>query len=115
MMFFCVILYGLPCELCSTLQRSGHVWRNPSGYGIVLLMYELWVLTVDLSDFPLDDGKDPDWPREKLTKYSTKEQHMSVAMLHLIQRAEECIWLFFSHYLADKTDDGKYCVVYSDI
>ncbi|SJL07927.1 uncharacterized protein ARMOST_11285 [Armillaria ostoyae] len=103
---FCVILYGLPRELCSTLQRSGRVWRNPSGYGIVLLMYEPWALTADLSDFPLDDGKDPDRPREKLTKYSTKEQRTSVAMLHLIQRAEECIRHFFSHYLADKTDDA---------
>ncbi len=74
-------------------------------------MYEPWALTMDLSDFPLDNGKDPDRPHEKLTKYSTKEQRTSVAMLHLIQRAEECLRLFFSRYLADKTDDGKYCVV----
>ncbi|KAF8991813.1 P-loop containing nucleoside triphosphate hydrolase protein, partial [Hymenopellis radicata] len=98
---FAVILFGLTREMVTALQRGGRVWRTLLGYGIVLIMYEAWAITADLSEHPLD-GRDPDQPlKQPLTAKSKKPERTSIGMYHLVQDTEICIRQFFATYLND--------------
>jgi hypothetical protein len=69
-----------------------------------LIMYELWALTADLSEFPerLDD---PDQPLQTINKNSKKPEQTGVSMYQCIQLSS-CIHEFFTQYLGDKTSTG---------
>lgn len=102
-----VIQYGITRDVPSTLQRGGRGGRSPSSQAIFLIMYEPWVLDIDLTATPNESG-DPDLPNSgKLTKNSTKNQRTGHAMINLIQSKESCIRNFFAQYLADESPEGK--------
>jgi len=102
-----VVQYGIGRDVPTTLQRGGRGGRNKSGQAIFLIMYEPWVMTIDLStiDFPITD---PDHPNvEKLTKFSTKQARTGIAMTRITQSRKECLRAMFADYLGDDSPDGR--------
>ena len=103
-----VIQYGVSRGVPTTLQRGGRGGRNETGQAIFLIMYEPWVMNIDLSaiDFSVFD---PDHPNvTKLNKFSNKQERTGIAMVKIVQsEGKECLRRMNAQYLADNTLDGK--------
>lgn len=104
-----VIQYGITRDVPSTLQRAGRGGRNATGLAVFLMMYEPWVLDIDLSASGVEESVsalDPDYPHSgKLTKYSTKQQRTGRAMVSIVQ-STTCIRKMFAEYLKDQSIEG---------
>jgi hypothetical protein len=69
-------------------------------------MYESWVKNIDLSTIQFT-ATDPDHPNvEKLGKNSTKQARTGIAMIKIVQSADDCLRGMFTDYLGDKALDG---------
>jgi len=104
-----VVQYGITRDVpttLTTLQRGGRGGRTPSAEAILLIMYEPWVLKINLSSIT-GDASDPDFPNAgKLTKFSTKPARTGIAMVTIVQSKEICIRGFWADYLMDKSLTG---------
>jgi len=101
-----VIQYGIPRDVPTALRRGGRSGRSKTGQAIFLIMYEPWVMDVDLSvvDFTVSD---PDHPIVmKLSKTSNKQERTGMAMIKIIQ-SKGCLRNAYAQYLEDTSPDGK--------
>ena len=102
-----VVQYGITRDVPTTLQRGGRGGQTPSADAIFLIMYEPWVLDIDLSTIE-ENSSDPDFPNAgKLTKYPTKSAWTAVAMIRVVQSKELCIRGFWADYLNDESATGE--------
>lgn len=102
-----VIQYGVARDVPTTLQRGGLAGRSGKpAQAIYLIMYEPWVINIDLSTINFGVS-DPDHPTvEKLSKTSTKQERTGMAMVKIIQ-SPDCLRKLYADYLGDKTPNGK--------
>jgi superfamily II DNA/RNA helicase len=102
-----VVQYGITQDVPTTLQRGGRGGRTPSTEALFLIMYEPWVLDIDLLNLE-ENSSDPDFPYAgKLTKYSTKPAQTGVAMVRVVESKELCIRGFWADYLKDDSSTGE--------
>jgi superfamily II DNA helicase RecQ len=102
----CVIQYGVCRDITNLVQRGGRAGRATSTPALLLILYEPWVMTADLSSFK-QDLSDPDQPLKAITKTSKKPERTGVAMYQLIH-SSGCIRLFFANYFHDTTPNGGF-------
>ncbi|KAF9555907.1 hypothetical protein CPC08DRAFT_642227 [Agrocybe pediades] len=104
-----VIQYGITRDVPTTLQRGGRGGRTASVKAIFLIMYEPWVMNIELTDDPVQYTSDPDYPNGgELGKHSTKNARTGTAMVKLIQSTETCIRKFWAEYLNDTSPAGMF-------
>ncbi|KAI9442063.1 P-loop containing nucleoside triphosphate hydrolase protein [Lactarius psammicola] len=102
-----VIQYGITRDVPTALQRGGRGGRSPMGKAIFLLMYEPWVMTIDLSTVGVDTVSDPDHPNiHKLTPHSTKQARTGVTIIKIVQLEQECLRQLYADYLNDTSIDA---------
>jgi len=103
-----VIQYGVPRDVPTALQRGGHGGRSKTGQAIFLIMYEPWVMDIDLSVVDVTLAvSDPDHPTvAKLSKTSNKKERTGMAMIKIIQ-SKDCPRGMYAQYLGDESPDGK--------
>ncbi len=71
-----------------------------------MIMYEPWVMDVDLSNVNLDVS-DPDHPTvAKLSKTSNKQERTGMGIIKIIQW-RDCIRGGYAEYLGDGSSNGK--------
>jgi superfamily II DNA helicase RecQ len=97
----CVIQYSVCRDITNLVQRGGRAGQATSTPALLLILYEPWVITADLSLFT-QDLDDPDQPLQPITKTSKKPEQTGVAMYRLIHSAG-CMRLFFANYFRDST------------
>jgi superfamily II DNA helicase RecQ len=101
-----VIQYGISRDVPTTLQRGGRGGRGPKD-ALFLIMYEPWVNEIDLSEINVPADADPDHPNVgELSRYSTKQARLGLAMIKIIQLDEVCLRLLFAVYLKDQSLEG---------
>ena len=103
-----VVQYGIPRDVPTALQRGGRGGRNKTGQAVFLIMYESWVMDVDVSESAVTNlsASDPDHPIvAKLSKISNKQERTGIAMTKIIQ-SKECLRQMYAQYLGDETADG---------
>jgi len=104
-----VIQYGVPRDVSTTLQRGGRGGRTKTAEAIYLIMYEPWVMNIDLSNIKFNVS-DPDHPTvEKLSKTSNKQERTGIGVLKIIQSAD-CLRMMYANYLGDKTAECRCCL-----
>ncbi|KAF5335342.1 hypothetical protein D9611_011739 [Ephemerocybe angulata] len=82
-----VIQYGIPRDISSLLQRGGRAGRSTTAIALYIMMYEPWVLQIDISGVSSDIASDPDRPiLEPLQKNSSKQERTSWEMYHIFQQ-----------------------------
>ncbi|KAL0568131.1 hypothetical protein V5O48_013860 [Marasmius crinis-equi] len=108
----------IPPDIAEALQRGGRVVRCSVKTGLFLILYEEWVLGLDLSAFFEEpkgvDANDPDRPRQPLTDKSNRQDRVPYSMASLIHDGSICLRKFFADYLHDKCPsamsfNGSYC------
>ncbi|KAK1223963.1 hypothetical protein PQX77_013151 [Marasmius sp. AFHP31] len=100
-----VVNVDIPPDVPEALQRGGRVVRSSGKIGLFLILYEEWVLDIDLSEFFEEhkglESSDPDRPRRPLTDKSTRYDRAPYSMVNLIQDDPLCLRKFFAEYLGD--------------
>ncbi|KAL0063541.1 hypothetical protein AAF712_009546 [Marasmius tenuissimus] len=113
-----VVNVDVPPDVPEGLQRAGRVVRASEKTGLFLILYEAWVVEIDLDEFTVDhmgvDPKDPDRPRKALSDKSTRQERVPRSFTKLIQDGEKCLREFFAEYLNDKSTsaldfNGSHC------
>lgn len=103
-----VIQYGIVQKQTDGWQRAGRAGRTPGMWAIFLILYEPWVLDIDLSEI-LETLNDPDQPVGKITKFSSKQARTGVESIRMIQ-LDICLRRLQAKYLDDKTPEGEHYI-----
>ncbi|KAJ3766263.1 P-loop containing nucleoside triphosphate hydrolase protein [Lentinula raphanica] len=106
-----VVNVGLPPSQKDANQRAGRVVRREGRQGLFLILYEAWVLEIDLSEYDNQWASDPDWPCKRLTDNSNRRERAPFSMVHMIQ-LKECQRHSYASYLGDQHElsfAGEYC------
>ncbi|KAL0057159.1 hypothetical protein AAF712_016207 [Marasmius tenuissimus] len=105
-----VVNVDIPPDIPEALQRGGRVVRGSGKIGLFLILYEEWVLEVDLSEFFEEhkglDSSDPDRPRRALTDKSTRYDRAPYSLVKLVQDDSLCLRKYFAEYLGDNSPHG---------
>ncbi|KAL0563514.1 hypothetical protein V5O48_018553 [Marasmius crinis-equi] len=112
-----VINVNIPPTGADALQRGGRANRQLMKFGLFLILYERWVLEVDLDEFEENRaafGDDQDRPREKLTDKSDVRERAASSMVRLLSDDQLCMRKFFRDYLGDESPNslkysGPFC------
>ncbi|KZV61517.1 P-loop containing nucleoside triphosphate hydrolase protein [Peniophora sp. CONT] len=96
-----IVQAGLISRISDLRQRYGRAGRDGLLSCICMLLYEDWVLQIDLDAFPRD-AADPDTPSKRLDKNSKKPARIGRAMVELVQN-DDCIRSSFVQYFHDWT------------
>jgi len=109
-----VIQYGICAYVAELIQRGGRGGRDDDIMALFLIMYESWVLDLDVSHVTAGQLKDdPDHPYfTGLKKNLTKKERAGIASIVCIQ-SPECIRQIFAEYLDDTTLEGTVGYLYS--
>jgi hypothetical protein len=102
-----VIQYGIVNNPTEGIQRGGRGGRDSETDALFLMMYEPWVLDLDLSGIdPMDLEDDPDRPFQCTTKKQPlKKERTGVASISMVQ-SSTCIRQFSANYLKDQAANG---------
>ncbi|KAJ3775657.1 P-loop containing nucleoside triphosphate hydrolase protein [Lentinula raphanica] len=108
-----VVNVGLPPSKKDAIQRAGRVIRREGKQGLFLILYEPWVLEVDLSEYDDQWVSDPDRPRKKLNDNSNRRDRAPFSMVRMIKH-KECQRHSYAEYLGDQHElaleyVGEYC------
>ncbi|KAJ3818099.1 P-loop containing nucleoside triphosphate hydrolase protein, partial [Lentinula raphanica] len=106
-----VVNIGLPPSKKDAIQRAGRVVRREGRQGLFLILYEAWVLEINLSEFDNQWASDPDRPRKKLSENSNRRERAPFSMVHMIQ-LKECQRQSYASYLEDQYElgfAGEFC------
>ena len=103
-----VIQYGVASDETKTIQQAGRGGRDSDNRSLFLIMYEPWVMEVDISNVPAGElEEDPDRPFcVDGKKYQNKISRTSIHCIRTIQ-CLTCICSSFTTYLQDKTPEGQ--------